>query len=264
VHRIVNESIAASMAYGVANKGGGDDAVAERKVLVFDLGGGTLDVSIQSVDRHGYLEALATSSDSRLGGEDFDRRVMDYFVGRARRWHGRDIVRDARAMEKLRRECERAKHALSGQCQVRVEVEKLVDGVDLSEQLTRARFEELNGDLFRKTMAPAVRKALPDAGMSKADIDDVVLVGGSTRIPKAAARVLLRRQGAQQMTGASTPTRPRTAPPSREASSAATTSTRRPDAVLSIGNRSRLRWFHNALVQIQRMRDKPTDIYSLS
>jgi heat shock protein 5 len=147
-------------------------------------GGATLDVSVLAVDRHGYLEALSTSSDSRLGGEDFDRRVVDYFVGLVRWRHGQDIAGDARAMGKLRRECERAKRALSNQRQVRVEVEKLVDGVDLSEQLTcRARFEELNTDLFRKTMVP-VRKAFADAGLSKADIDDVVLVGGSTRVPK--------------------------------------------------------------------------------
>jgi heat shock protein 5 len=184
VLRIVNESIAASMAYGgVANKGGGGDAVAERKVLVFDLGGATLDVSVLAVDRHGYLETLATSGDSRLGGEDFDRRVVDYFVGLVKRRHGQDIAGDASAMAKLRRECERAKRALSSQRQVRVEVEKMVDGVDLSEQLTRARIEKLNADLFWKTMV-LVRKALADAGLSKADIDDIVLVGSSTWIPK--------------------------------------------------------------------------------
>jgi heat shock protein 5 len=108
------------MAYGVANKGGGDDdAVAEWKVLVFDLGGGTLDVSVLAVDRHGYLETLATSGDPLLGGEDFDRRVVEYFVGLVRRRHGRDIAGDARAIGKLRRECELAKRVLSSQRQVR-------------------------------------------------------------------------------------------------------------------------------------------------
>jgi hypothetical protein len=154
---------------------------------------------------------------------------VDYFIGLIKRRHCRDIAGDARAMGKLRRESERAKRALSCQRQVRVEVEKLVDGVHLSEQLTRARFEELNGELCRKMMVP-VRKALADAGLGKADIDDIVLVGGSTWIPK------VRQAGSCSRTtstarsplgvGASTPTRPsRTAPPSREPSSAATTST---------------------------------------
>jgi len=126
---------------------------------------------------------LATNGDTHLGGEDFDQRVMDYFIKLIRRKHGRDISGDARALGKLRRECERAKRALSNQHQVRVEIEALFDGVDISEQLTRARFEELNSDLFRKTMVP-VKKAMADARLQKSDIDEIVLVGGSTRIPK--------------------------------------------------------------------------------
>ncbi|RCV18920.1 hypothetical protein SETIT_3G341900v2 [Setaria italica] len=176
VLRIVNEPTAAAIAYGIDKKG------AEKNVLVFDLGGGTFDVSVLAID-NGVFEVLATNGDTHLGGEDFDQRVMDYFIKLIKRKHARDIAGDARALGKLRRECERAKRALSNQHQVRVEIEALFDGVDFSEQLTRARFEELNNDLFRKTMVP-VKKAMADAGLNKGDIDEIVLVGGSTRIPK--------------------------------------------------------------------------------
>ncbi|KAL6607976.1 hypothetical protein ACP70R_041039 [Stipagrostis hirtigluma subsp. patula] len=176
VLRVLNEPTAAAIAYGIDKKG------AEKNVLVFDLGGGTFDVSVLAID-NGVFEVLATNGDTHLGGEDFDQRVMDYFIKLIKRKHGRDISGDARALGKLRRECERAKRALSNQHQVRVEIEALFDGVDISEPLTRARFEELNNDLFRKTMVP-VKKAMADAGLRKADIDEVVLVGGSTRIPK--------------------------------------------------------------------------------
>ncbi|BAF17527.1 heat shock 70 kDa protein BIP4 precursor [Oryza sativa Japonica Group] len=176
VDRIINEPTAAAIAYGIDKKG------AEKNVLVFDLGGGTFDVSILAID-NGVFEVLATNGDTHLGGEDFDQRLMDHFVKVIRRKHGRDIAGDARALGKLRRECERAKRALSNQHQVRVEIESLFDGVDFSEPLSRARFEELNGDLFKKTMVP-VRKAMADAGLGKGDIDEIVLVGGSTRIPK--------------------------------------------------------------------------------
>ncbi|XP_037468416.1 heat shock 70 kDa protein BIP5-like [Triticum dicoccoides] len=176
VIRIVNEPTAAAIAYGIDEKG------PEKNVLVFDLGGGTFDVSVLSID-NGVFEVLATNGDTHLGGEDFDQRLMDYFIKLIKRKHGRDIIGDLRALGKLRRECERAKRALSNQHQVRVEIESLFDGVDFSEPLTRARFEELNNDLFRKTMVP-VKKAMADAGLSKADIDEIVLVGGSTRIPK--------------------------------------------------------------------------------
>ncbi|EES01866.1 heat shock 70 kDa protein BIP5 [Sorghum bicolor] len=176
VRRIINEPTAAAIAYGIDDKG------PEKKVLVFDLGGGTFDVSILAID-NGVFEVLATNGDTHLGGEDFDQRVMDYFIKLIKRRHGRDISGDARALGKLRRECERAKRALSNQHQVRVEIEALFDGVDISEQLTRARFEELNSDLFRKTMVP-VKKAMADARLQKSDIDEIVLVGGSTRIPK--------------------------------------------------------------------------------
>jgi heat shock protein 5 len=177
VTRILAEPTAAAMAYGLGRKDGG-----ERNVLVFDLGGGTFDVSVLTIDG-GVFEVRATSGDTHLGGEDFDHRVMEHFIGLVRRKYGRDIAGNRRALGKLRRECERAKRALSSQHQVRVQIDSLVDGVDLSEPLTRARFEELNSDLFRKTMAP-VKKAMADAGLAKSDIDEIVLVGGSTRIPK--------------------------------------------------------------------------------
>nr|CAB3493513.1 unnamed protein product [Digitaria exilis] len=177
VPRIINEPTAAAIAYGLDKKG--SDMM---NVLVYDLGGGTFDVSVLSLD-HGVFEVLATSGDTHLGGEDFDQRVMEHFIKLVRRKHGRDISKDGRALGKLRRECERAKRALSSQHQVRVEIESLFDGVDFSETLTRAKFEELNMDLFKKTLGP-VKKAIADAKLDKADIDEIVLVGGSTRIPK--------------------------------------------------------------------------------
>ncbi|CAM0144956.1 unnamed protein product [Urochloa decumbens] len=178
VRRILAEPTASAIAYGLDTK----PSDMERNVLVFDLGGGTLDVSVLTIDG-GVFEVRATSGDTHLGGEDIDHRLMDHFIGLVRRRHGRDIAGDARALGRLRRECERAKRALSAQHQVRVHVDSIVDGTDLSETLTRAKFEELNGDLFHKAMEP-VKKAMADAGLAKADIHDVVLVGGSTRIPK--------------------------------------------------------------------------------
>ncbi|EFJ26879.1 hypothetical protein SELMODRAFT_412732 [Selaginella moellendorffii] len=177
VMRIINEPTAAALAYGLDNERNG-----EKKILVFDLGGGTFDVSILAVDA-GVFEVLTTNGDTHLGGEDFDQRLIDYFVKLVKKKYQRDISQEPRALAKLRREVERSKRALSSQHQVRVEIESLIDGIDLSETLTRARFEELNADLFKKTMAP-VKKALEDAKLKKSDIDEIVLVGGSTRIPK--------------------------------------------------------------------------------
>lgn len=176
VARIINEPTAAAIAYGLDKKGG------EKNILVYDLGGGTFDVSILTID-NGVFEVLSTSGDTHLGGEDFDQRIMDYFIKLVKKKHNKDISKDKRALGKLRRECERAKRALSSQHQVRVEIESLFDGVDFSEPLTRARFEELNMDLFKKTMGP-VKKALEDANLQKTEINELVLVGGSTRIPK--------------------------------------------------------------------------------
>ncbi|KAJ4778277.1 heat shock protein 70 [Rhynchospora pubera] len=176
VVRIINEPTAAAIAYGLDKKGG------EKNILVFDLGGGTFDVSILTVD-NGVFEVLATNGNTHLGGEDFDQRIMEYFIKLIKKKHGKDISKDNRALGKLRREAERAKRALSNQHQVRVEIESLFDGVDFSESLTRARFEELNNDLFRQTMGP-VKQAMEDAGLQTNQIDEIVLVGGSTRIPK--------------------------------------------------------------------------------
>ena len=159
-----------------------DKKGGEKNILVFDRGGGTFDVSILTID-NGVFKVLTTNGDTHLGGEDFDQRIIEYFIKLIKKKHGKDVSKDNRALGKLRRECERAKRALSSQHQVRVEIESLFDGVDFSEPLTRARFKELNNDLFRKTMAP-VKKAMEDVGVEKQQIDEIVLVGGSTRIPK--------------------------------------------------------------------------------
>jgi len=176
VERIINEPTAAAIAYGMDKKGG------EANVLVFDLGGGTFDVTLLTID-NGVFEVLATNGDTHLGGEDFDQRVMSYFIKMMKRKSDVDISKDKRALQKLRKEVERVKRALSSQQQARLEIEDLAEGFDLSETLTRARFEELNADLFKKTLGP-VGKVLDDADVSKSEVDDVVLVGGSTRIPK--------------------------------------------------------------------------------
>ncbi|XP_071126740.1 endoplasmic reticulum chaperone BiP-like [Mytilus edulis] len=175
VMRIINEPTAAAIAYGLDKKG-------EKNVLVFDLGGGTFDVSILTID-NGIFEVIATNGDTHLGGEDFDQRVMEHFIKVYKKKTGKDMRTDKHAMQKLRREVEKAKRALSSAHQTRVEIESLFEGNDFSETLSRAKFEELNMDLFKSTMKP-VQKVLDDANMKKSDIDEVVLVGGSTRIPK--------------------------------------------------------------------------------
>jgi len=154
VMRIINEPTAAAIAYGLDKKSG------EKNILVFDLGGGTFDVSLLTID-NGVFEVIATSGDTHLGGEDFDNRVIQHLLKVFKRKHGSDPSKDKRAIQKLRREVERAKRSLSTQHQVRVEIEGLYDGVDFSETLTRARFEELCIDLFKKTLTP-VSKARPD------------------------------------------------------------------------------------------------------
>merc|ERR1712213_270477 len=151
-------------------------------VLVFDLGGGTFDVSLLTI-ADGVFEVVATNGDTHLGGEDFDQRVMEHFIKLIKKKSGKDIRSDDRAVQKLRREVEKAKRALSTTHQTKLEVESLIDGQDFSETLTRAKFEELNLDLFRSTMKP-VKKVLEDGGMKVGEIDEIILVGGSTRIPK--------------------------------------------------------------------------------
>lgn len=176
VERIINEPTAAAIAYGLDKKGG------EKNILVFDLGGGTFDVSLLTID-NGVFEVLATNGDTHLGGEDFDQRIMKYFMKLFKKKHKVSLKTNKRAMQKLRRESERIKRALSTQTQARAEIEALHNGLDFSETLTRARFEELNQDLFKKTLGP-VGKVLSDAGLKKSEVDEIVLVGGSTRIPK--------------------------------------------------------------------------------
>ncbi|KAJ2147343.1 ATPase with role in protein import into the ER [Coemansia sp. RSA 564] len=176
VLRIVNEPTAAAIAYGLDKKG------KERHILVYDLGGGTFDVSLLAID-NGIFEVLATSGDTHLGGEDFDNKVVDHFVQLFKKKTGKDARTDKKAMGKFKREAEKAKRTLSSQMSVRVEVESLMEGEDFSETLTRAKFEELNNALFKRTLKP-VKQVMEDGGISKSKIDDIVLVGGSTRIPK--------------------------------------------------------------------------------
>ena len=159
-----------------------DKKDGEKNVLVFNLGGGTFDVSLLTID-NGVFEVVATNGDTHLGGEDFDQRVMEHFIKLYKKKKRNDLRKDARAVQKLRREAEKAKRALSAAHQVRVEVESLFEGEDFSETLTRAKFEELNMDLFKGTLKP-VQKVLEDSDLGKKEIDEIVLVGGSTRIPK--------------------------------------------------------------------------------
>ena len=175
VLRIINEPTAAAIAYGLDKK-------TEKNILVYDLGGGTFDVSLLTID-NGVFEVVATNGDTHLGGEDFDQRVMEHFIKVFEKKNKKDMSKDKRAMQKLRREVEKTKRALSSTHQARLEIEALFDGVDFSESLTRARFEELNADLFKKTLGP-VKQVMEDSGLKKTQVDEVVLVGGSTRIPK--------------------------------------------------------------------------------
>merc|ERR1712178_103126 len=177
VLRIINEPTAAAIAYGLDKKVG-----QERNVLIFDLGGGTFDVSILSIE-DGIFEVKSTAGDTHLGGEDFDNRLVDHFVNEFKRKHKKDIKGNKRAVRRLRTACERAKRTLSASAQANIEIDSLFEGIDFYTSITRARFEELCSDLFKNTLEP-VEKALRDAKLDKASIDDIVLAGGSTRIPK--------------------------------------------------------------------------------
>jgi len=178
VERIINEPTAAAMAYGLNE----EKTVEDQNILVFDLGGGTFDVTLLNLDE-GIFDVLSSEGDTHLGGEDFDQRVMQYFIGVMKQKSKVDISGDNKALQKLRKEVERVKRALSSQSQARLEIEDIVPGYDLEETLTRARFEELNNDLFKRTLIP-VQNVLKRADLEKSDIDHVVLVGGSTRIPR--------------------------------------------------------------------------------
>nr|CAN66715.1 hypothetical protein VITISV_041184 [Vitis vinifera] len=179
VVRIINEPTAAAIAYGLDKKGGGG---GEKNVLIFDLGGGTFDVSLLTIEE-GLFEVRATAGDTHLGGEDFDSRMVNYFVQEFKRKHKMDISGNPRALERLRTACERAKRTLSSTAQTSIEIDSLYEGVDFYTTITRARFEDLNMNLFRKCMEP-VDKCLRDSKIGKSSVQDVVLVGGSTRIPK--------------------------------------------------------------------------------
>ena len=174
--RIINEPTAAAIAYGL------DKKVDSSNVLIFDLGGGTFDVSILNID-DGIFEVKSTSGDTHLGGEDFDNRIVDHMVKVVKQKHKVDLTSNKRAMRRLRTACERSKRILSSNVQTKIEVDCLFNDIDFSESLSRSKFNNLCQDLFKGTLDP-VQRALNDAKMDKGDIDDIVLVGGSTRIPE--------------------------------------------------------------------------------
>ena len=178
VLRIINEPTAAALAYGLDK-----NLTGEKNVLIFDLGGGTFDVSVLTIDEGSVFEVRSTAGDTHLGGEDFDNRMEDHFVAEFRRKFKKDISKNARALRRLRTACERAKRTLSSSAEASVEIDSLFEGIDFYSKITRARFEELCIDLFRSCLEP-VEKALTDAKLGKSQIHEVVLVGGSTRIPR--------------------------------------------------------------------------------
>ncbi|KAK3037833.1 hypothetical protein RJ639_031874 [Escallonia herrerae] len=179
VTRIINEPTAAAIAYGLNNRAA---TVNGKNVLIFDLGGGTFDVSLLSI-KEGIFEVKATSGDTHLGGQDFDNRMVDHFVQEFKRKHKKDISGDPRALRRLRTASERVKRTLSSSVQANVGVDCLFEGIDFYTTITRARFEELNIELFMNCLEP-VESCLRDAKLDRKSVHDVVLVGGSTRIPK--------------------------------------------------------------------------------
>ncbi|XP_016952377.1 heat shock protein 68 [Drosophila biarmipes] len=178
VLRIINEPTAAALAYGLDK-----NLKGERNVLIFDLGGGTFDVSILTIDEGSLFEVRSTAGDTHLGGEDFDNRLVNHLAEEFKRKYKKDLRSNPRALRRLRTAAERAKRTLSSSTEASLEIDALFEGHDFYSKVSRARFEELCGDLFRNTLQP-VEKALNDAKMDKSQIHDIVLVGGSTRIPK--------------------------------------------------------------------------------
>ena len=178
VKRIINEPTAGALAYGLDK-----NLQGEKNVLIFDLGGGTFDVSILTIDEGSLFEVRSTAGDTHLGGEDFDNRLVDHFVTEFKRKFKKDLKGNPRALRRLRTACERAKRSLSSSTQASIEIDSLAEGIDFYTKITRAKFEELCNDLFRSCLEP-VEKALKDAKLEKSEIHEVVLVGGSTRIPK--------------------------------------------------------------------------------
>lgn len=177
VLRIINEPTAAALAYGLDKRLKG-----EQNVLIYDLGGGTFDVSVLTIS-DGLFEVKSTNGNTHLGGEDFDNNMVQHFVAEFKRKNNKDLSKNQKALRRLRTACERAKRTLSSSAEATIEIDSLHEGVDFYSKITRARFEELNMDLFKSTLQP-VEQALRDAKLSKRDIDEIVLVGGSTRIPK--------------------------------------------------------------------------------
>ncbi|KAJ6824862.1 heat shock cognate 70 kDa protein 2-like [Iris pallida] len=180
VMRIINEPTTAAISYGLDKKA---TSVGEKNVLIFDLGGGTFDVSLLTIEE-GIFEVKATAGDTHLGGEDFGNRMVNHFVQEFKRKNKKDITENPRVLRRLRTSCERAKRTMSSTAQTTIEIDSLYEGIDFYSTITRARFEELNMDLFRKCIMKPVEKCLRDAKMDKSTIHDVVLVGGSTRILK--------------------------------------------------------------------------------
>ena len=180
VLRILNEPTAAAIAYGM------DKKISEVKnVLVYDIGGGTFDVSIVTIGE-GIFQVRATAGETHLGGEDFNNRMIDWIVKDFRKKHSKDLTKNKRSITRLRTVCERAKRSLSVNKQANIEVDSLIEGIDYCTSITKAKFEDLCIDLFKSTIEP-VEKALKDAKIAKAEVDDIILVGGSTRIPKIQA-----------------------------------------------------------------------------
>ncbi|KAG8729192.1 Heat shock protein ssb1, partial [Ceratobasidium sp. 428] len=180
VLRIINEPTAAAIAYGLDQQ-----SKTEKNVLIFDLGGGTFDVSLLNITG-GVFAVKATAGDTHLGGEDFDNTLLEHFKAEFKRKTKHDISEDARAIRRLRSACERAKRTLSSVAQTTVEVDSLFQGEDFSANISRARFEEINASMFKSTLEP-VEKVLKDSKIPREKVDDIVLVGGSTRIPKVQA-----------------------------------------------------------------------------
>merc|ERR1711957_290402 len=176
VLRIINEPTAGAIAYGLDKKD------KERNILVFDLGGGTFDVSLLTIES-GVFEVIATNGDTHLGGEDFDNRVLEFLLKTLKKKYQKDLSKDKTALQKLKTEIEKAKRTLSSTTQTTIEIDQLVEDFDFKETLSRAKFEELNNDIFKKTILP-VEKVLKDGNMKIDEIHEVVLVGGSTRVPK--------------------------------------------------------------------------------
>lgn len=177
VLRIINEPTAAAIAYGLDNK-----SEEERNIIIYDVGGGTLDVTLLSID-DGIFEVKATHGDSHCGGEDFDNNMVEYFVQEFKRNHKQDPRESKKAMMKLKKACERAKRTLSSSSQAFIEIDSLYEGIDFNTQMTRAKFEQINQSLFQKCLV-SVEHVLKDARISKSEVHEIVLVGGSTRIPK--------------------------------------------------------------------------------